>query len=252
MSDVVLFPLDIWCPVEAPFTIMFIWVIIKDRFFQQPIACPRRGAAPACGAASWRLLTSAGHRPPGQQEETSSSHQDETVCNWSELVFFSDSSVWSSWIDLWFTSSLFRSGYDYVVGLWLADRLLQSGCLCRLRLLWQESSPPSSTTRPNNSLFHWVKGGVTWKMSSSEVHEGVKLQTPLCPRPRASKAISSFIDRAAGLQPDGVGCSRHPAAPWLLLFPGHLLSIAATFPISQACCVKTDGIAIMRRRLSCK
>lgn len=51
---------------------------------------------------------------------------------------------------------------------------------------------------PNNSLcFTEWEGGVRWKMSSGEVHEGVKLQTPLCPQPRASKGISSFIDRAA-------------------------------------------------------
>lgn len=95
---------------------------------------------------------------------------------------------------------------------------------------------------PNNSLcFTEWKGGVIWKMSCSEVHEGVKLQTPLCPRPCASKGISSFIDRAAELQPDGGCCCWWwgPTAPdillqpWLLLFPGHLLSIAVTFPISQ-------------------
>lgn len=76
-----------------------------------------------------------------------------------------------------------------------------------------------------------------WKMSPSEVHEGVKLQTPLCPRPCASKGISSFIDRAGWMS--GSRRRRSPPArhillqPWLLLFPGHLLSIAATFPISQ-------------------
>lgn len=78
-----------------------------------------------------------------------------------------------------------------------------------------------------------------WKMSPSEVHEGVKLQTPLCPRPCASKGISSFIDRAGWMS--GSRRRRHPPPParhillqpWLLLFPGHLLSIAATFSISQ-------------------
>lgn len=77
-----------------------------------------------------------------------------------------------------------------------------------------------------------------WKMSPSEVHEGVKLQTPLCPRPCASKGISSFIDRAGGMSGGCHSRRRGPARhillqPWLLLFPGHLLSIAATFSISQ-------------------
>lgn len=40
-------------------------------------------------------------------------------------------------------------------------------------------------------------------MSFSEVHEGVKLQTTLYPRPGVSKRISSFIDSVAEFHLDG-------------------------------------------------
>lgn len=47
-------------------------------------------------------------------------------------------------------------------------------------------------------------------MSSGGVHEGVKLQTPLCPQLRASKGISSFIDRAAECVVAAAGGPQHP------------------------------------------
>lgn len=66
------------------------------------------------------------------------------------------------------------------------------------------------------------KSGVTWKMSSDGVHEGVKLQTTFCPEPCASKGISCFIDRVAGFHLDGVcgewpRCSRN-LPPTLIAF----------------------------------
>lgn len=132
---------------------------------------------------------------------------------------------------------------------------------CRAADLLLQSPPPPSSgcyernhfcchlqSVPNYSLCFTEWGGaVTWKMSSSEVHEGVKLQTPLCPRPRASKGISSFIDRAAEFLADGGGCccccwpTTSSSNPDCFCFQVTSYLLLQLFQFLRACCMKTEG-----------
>ncbi len=161
-------------------------------------------------------------------------------CNW----------VWSSsrgeLIDLWLNSSLFSLENNYVVMQWLDVPSCwpppPSVCYERNHFCCHLQSVP------NDSLCFTEWGGaVTWKMSSSEVHEGVKLQTPLCPRPRASKGISSFIDRAAEFQADGGGggCCCRPTTsssnPDCFCFQVTSYLLLQLFQFLRACCMKTEG-----------
>lgn len=89
-----------------------------------------------------------------------------------------------------------------------------------------------------------------WKMSPSEVHEGVKLQTPLCPRPCASKGISSFIDRA-GWMSGSRRRRRHPPAtssssPDCFCFQVTSYLLLQLFQFLRACCMKTEGFCCSR------
>lgn len=70
---------------------------------------------------------------------------------------------------------------------------------------------PQSVPGDSLCLTEWG-GGVRWKMSSAGVHEGVKLQTPLCPRTRASKGISSLYWQS-GRIPYGCSRRRSPGPP---------------------------------------
>lgn len=64
------------------------------------------------------------------------------------------------------------------------------------------------------------------------------------------KVFLLFIDRAGGFLVAAAAAAAGPAAfllqPWLLLFPGHLLSAATTFSnFSGPCCMKPGGIAVV-------
>lgn len=84
-------------------------------------------------------------------------------------------------------------------------------------------------------------------MSSAKVHEGVKLQTPLCLQPRASEAISSFIDSTAEFKLDG--CRRHPSNPpsWspdCFCFQVTSYLSLQLFQFLRARCMKTEGASV--------
>lgn len=83
-------------------------------------------------------------------------------------------------------------------------------------------------------------------MSSGEVHEGVKLQTPLCPQPRASKGISPFIDSAAEFLVAAAAAGPSPSSSSLDCFCFQVTSYLwlQLFQFLRACCMKTEGIAI--------
>lgn len=83
-------------------------------------------------------------------------------------------------------------------------------------------------------------------MSSGEVHEGVKLQTPLCPQPRASKGISPFIDSAAEFLVAAAAAGPPPSSSSLDCFCFQVTSYLwlQLFQFLRACCMKTEGIAI--------
>lgn len=103
---------------------------------------------------------------------------------------------------------------------------------------------------PNDSLR--VAEGWSWmKNGPSEVHEGVKLQTPLCPQPCASKGISSFIDRVGWMSG---GCRRRhrgrPAtsssSPDCFCFQVTSYLLLQLFQFLRACCMKTERFDISR------
>lgn len=104
--------------------------------------------------------------------------------------------------------------------------------------LLQSTAPPHTHQR----LAAWLEPG--WKMSPSEVHEGVKLQTPLCPRPCATKGISSFIDRASWM------CGGQPAtsssSPDCFCFQVTSYLLLQLFQFLRACCMKTEGSGVGR------
>lgn len=87
-------------------------------------------------------------------------------------------------------------------------------------------------------------------MSPGEVHEGVKLQTPLCPRPCASKGISSFIDRAGGMSGGGGRRRGRPAtsssSPDCFCFQVTSYLLLQLFQFLKACCMKTEGFGATR------
>lgn len=98
---------------------------------------------------------------------------------------------------------------------------------------------------PNNSLcFTEWEGGVRWKMSSGEVHEGVKLQTPLCPQPRASKGISSFIDRAAEFLVAAAAAGPPHPPPALIAF------VSRSPPIYCCNFFNFSGLVVWRQKAS--
>lgn len=189
-------------------------------------------------------------------------YTNETSYNWWELIFFpllwlSYNWVWTSssgeLIDLGLNSSLFSLENNYaVIGRAEENRWPPPPILHPSPLL-----PPVCYERnhfcchlqsvPNNSLcFTEWEGGVRWKMSSSEVHEGVKLQTPLCPQPRASKGISSFIDRAAEFLVAAAAAVPTTSSSSLDCFCFQVTSylLLQLFQFLRACCMKTEGIAI--------
>lgn len=143
------------------------------------------------------------------------------ACNWSGLILFL---LWLSlsffrWIDLWLNSSLFSLDNNYVV---------------------MQSRGPGSGAAVCYQTNHLQSfSGLTWKMSCAQLHEGVKLPTPLCPRPCASEGISSFIDSVAGSPADG-GC-RHPP-PALIAF------VSRSPPIYRCNFSNFSGLVVWRQK----
>lgn len=113
-------------------------------------------------------------------------------------------------------------------------------------LLWEESFLLSSPICPQRFMARcWARRlELDEKCPPSEVHEGVKLQTPLCPRPCASKGISSFIDRAGWMSAGRPATSS--SSPDCFCFQVTSYLLLQLFQFLRACCMKTESFGISR------